>query len=54
MIEEFAERDENCVIAGGSNARAEQGIHNETAQDGIDQDFDRMFVKARDDFQATG
>lgn len=54
MIKKFSERDENCVIARGSNAAAEQGIHNQAAQDRIDPDFDGMFVEAGHDFQPTG
>ncbi len=54
MIEEFPNCDKDCVIASGADAAAEQRIQNQTAEDGIDPNFQWMFVKAGDDFQATG
>src|ERR1700675_495701 len=53
MIEKFSQRDEHSVISSCADAATEQRIHNQTAQDGIDQNFHRMFVKAGDDFQST-
>jgi len=45
MIEEFSERDEHSVISSCADAATEQRIHDQTAQDGIDPNFHRMFVK---------
>jgi len=54
MVEEFPHRDENGVIAGGADGSAKQRIHNQAAKDGINQNFNRMLVKAGNDFKATG
>jgi hypothetical protein len=35
MIEEFSDCDQNGVITSGADAGAEQWIHDQTAQDGI-------------------
>ena len=53
MIEKLSDCDENGVITGGADAGTKQGIYNQTAQDGVEQNFNRMFVKAGNDFQST-
>ena len=53
MIEELPNCDENGVITSGADAGAKQWIHNQTAQDGINKNFQGMFVKAGNNFQST-
>jgi hypothetical protein len=54
VIEKFSERDQYSIISSGANAAPKKRIHNQAAQDGINPNFQRMFVKAGHDFQSTG
>src|SRR5437762_906835 len=53
VVEEFSERNQERVIAGGLDAGAKQWVDNQTAEQRIDPDFHRMFVKAGHDFQSS-
>lgn len=53
MIEKLPAGDQNGVVRSGTHGGAEQRIHNQTAQDRINQDLHWMFVKAGNDFQST-
>ena len=53
VVEEFSERNQDRVIAGGLDAGAKQRVDNQTAEQRIDPDFHRMFVKAGHDFQSS-
>ena len=54
VIEEFADGDEDCVIGSRLQAGPEQRKKNQAAQEGVDPDLDRMFVKAGDDLESLG
>jgi hypothetical protein len=52
MIKELTDCDKNRVITSGAQTCAKQWIQNQAAQDGVNQDLHRMFVKAGKDFQS--
>ena len=54
MVKEFPHCDKDGVIAGSGDAGPKERIHNQTAQNGVNQNLHRMFVKACNDFKATG
>ena len=53
MIKEFAQRDEQRVIAGRFDAASEQRKDDQAAEKRVDPDLDGMLVETRQDFEAT-
>lgn len=53
MIKEFAQGDEQRVIAGRFDAASEQRKDDQAAEERVDPDLDWMLVETRQDFEAT-
>src|SRR3954467_7372840 len=52
VVEIFSNGDEEGVVGGGFNGTAEKGVNNSAAEDGVECDFDGVFVKTGQKFNA--